>query len=149
MEQKMAEMMEEERAKMTYDQSVAFIRQYIATGKTQSQVAQELGISPGALSAFLSGTYKAPHTIIIRIEDLADINTQKNVAPTAPAFKDTSISRMVSQAIKYSHLQGKDISRIWGCRSRQNGGIQELSGEQFTGYRGDDLPYLCIYNRSK
>ena len=55
MEQKMAEMMEEERTKMTFDQSVAFIRQYIeSTGKTQSQVAQELGISPGALSSFLS-----------------------------------------------------------------------------------------------
>lgn len=114
MEQKMAEMMEEERTKMTFDQSVAFIRQYIeSAGKTQSQVAQELGISPGALSSFLSGTYKAPHTIIVRIEDLADINTQKNVAPTAPAFKETSISKMVSQAIRYSHLQGK-ISVVYG-----------------------------------
>lgn len=114
MEQKMAEMMEEERTKMTYDQAAEFIRQYIETaGKKQSQVAQELGISPGALSSFLSGTYKAPHTIIIRIEDLAAINTQKNVAPTAPAFKDTSISKTVSQAIRYSHLQGK-ISVVYG-----------------------------------
>ncbi|MCI8358087.1 MAG: AAA family ATPase [Lachnospiraceae bacterium] len=107
-------MMEEERTKMTYDQAAEFIRQYIETaGKKQSQVAQELGISPGALSSFLSGTYKAPHTIIIRIEDLAAINTQKNVAPTAPAFKDTSISKTVSQAIRYSHLQGK-ISVVYG-----------------------------------
>ena len=114
MEQKMAEMMEEERTKMTYDQAAEFIRQYIETaGKKQSQAAQELGISPGALSSFLSGTYKAPHTIIIRIEDLAAINTQKNVAPTAPAFKDTSISKTVSQAIRYSHLQGK-ISVVYG-----------------------------------
>lgn len=114
MEQKMAEMMEEERTKMTYDQAAEFIRQYIETaGKKQSQVAQELGISSGALSSFLSGTYKAPHTIIIRIEDLAAINTQKNVAPTAPAFKDTSISKTVSQAIRYSHLQGK-ISVVYG-----------------------------------
>ena len=114
MEQKMAEMMEEERTKMTYDQAAEFIRQYIETaGKKQSQVAQELGISPGALSSFLSGTYKAPHTIIIRIDDLAAIHTQKNVAPTAPAFKDTSISKTVSQAIRYSHLQGK-ISVVYG-----------------------------------
>lgn len=114
MEQKMMENIAEERGKMTYEESVAFIRAYIdAFEKKQSQVAQELGISPGALSAFLSGTYKAPHTIIVRIEELADINTQKNVAPTAPAYKDTTISRTVSQAIKYSHLQGK-ISVVYG-----------------------------------
>lgn len=114
MEQRVMNITEDEKTKMTYEESVLFIRHYIDTsGKKQSQVAQELGISAGALSAFLSGTYKAPHTIIVRIEDLADINIQKTVSPTAPAFKETSVSRVVSQAIKYSHLQGK-ISVVYG-----------------------------------
>lgn len=99
---------------MTYEDAVIFIKNYTdKTGKKQAQVAQELGISSGGLSAFLSGTYKTPHTIISRIENLADISTQKKVAPTPPEFRETSISRMVGQAIKYSHLQGK-ISVVYG-----------------------------------
>lgn len=113
MEQKMAEMAEEERAKMTYEQAAEFIRQYIGTGKTQSQAAQELGISPGALSSFLSGTYKAPHTIIVRIEDLANISVQKRVAPKRPEIQETGVFRSVTQAIRYSHIQGV-ISVVYG-----------------------------------
>ncbi len=104
----------EERVVMDLAQAVVFIKNYIdSTKKKQTQVAQELGISPGALSAFLSGTYKAPHTIITRIEDLASLNTQKKVAPRAPSYQETSVSRMVTNAIRYSHLQGK-ISVVYG-----------------------------------
>lgn len=104
----------EERVTMDLAQAVVFIKNYMdSTKKKQAQVAQELGISPGALSAFLSGTYKAPHTILTRIEDLASLNTQKKVAPKAPAYQETSVSRMVTNAIRYSHLQGK-ISVVYG-----------------------------------
>lgn len=106
--------MEQEKTTMTYEEAAIFIKNYIEkAGKKQAQVAQELGISAGALSAFLSGSYKTPHTIITKIENLADINIQKKVAPREPGFKETSISRMVSQAIRYSHLQGK-ISVVYG-----------------------------------
>lgn len=104
----------EQQKSMTQEEAVIFIKNYIdMTGKKQAQVAQELGVSAGALSAFLSGSYKTPHTIISRVEELADISTQKKVAPAAPEFKETNISRMVGQAIKYSHLQGK-ISVVYG-----------------------------------
>lgn len=106
--------MEQEKKTMTCEGAVIFIKNYIEkTEKKQAQVAQELGISAGALSAFLSGSYKAPHTIISKIENLADISTRKKAAPRAPKFKETNISRMVCQAIKYSHLQGK-ISVVYG-----------------------------------
>lgn len=104
----------EEKVPMTYEEAVAFIKKYIDTsGKTQSQVAQELGISAGGLSSFLGGNYKTPHTIIGRIEELASINVQKTVAPKAPEYKETGISKLVINSIRYSHLQGK-ISVVYG-----------------------------------
>lgn len=104
----------EEMAVMGYVEACNFIKQYInSTKKTQSQVAKELDISASALSGFLGGTYKAPHTIISKIGELAKISTQKKVAPKEPAFAETSISRDITNAIKYSHLQGK-ISVIYG-----------------------------------
>lgn len=99
---------------MTYEQAVLWIKDYIQkTGKSQSGVAQELGISPGALSGYIGGHYKAPHTITTKIEELAAINVQKKVAPKEPEFVETGISRQVTNAIRYSHLQGK-ISVVYG-----------------------------------
>ena len=99
---------------MGYVEACNFIKQYMrSTGKTQSQVARELDVSASALSGFLSGTYKTPHTIISKIEELASISTQKKVAPKEPEFIETSISRDVINAIRYSHLQGK-ISVVYG-----------------------------------
>lgn len=104
----------EEKTSMGYVEACSFIKQYMnSTKKTQSQVAKELDVSPSALSGFLSGTYKTPHTIISKIEELAEINTQKKVAPREPAYVETSISRDVTNAIKYSHLQGK-IAVVYG-----------------------------------
>ena len=104
----------EEKEVMGYVEACSFIKQYMnSTKKTQSQVAKELDISASALSGFLSGTYKTPHTITSKIEELAEISTQKKVAPKEPAFAETSISRDITNAIKYSHLQGK-ISVIYG-----------------------------------
>ena len=99
---------------LTYEQAVLWIKDYIQkTGKSQSGVAQELGISPGALSGYIGGHYKAPHTITTKIEELAAINVQKKVAPKEPEFVETGISRQVTNAIRYSHLQGK-ISVVYG-----------------------------------
>lgn len=103
-----------ERVQMGYVEACNFIKKYIeSTKKTQAQVARELDVSPSALSGFLSGTYKAPHTIISKIEELADISVQKKVTPKEPDYTETNISKSVINAIKYSHLQGK-ISVIYG-----------------------------------
>lgn len=106
--------MEERKEMMDFVAACNFIKKYMAsTGKTQSQVAKELDVSASALSGFLSGTYKTPHTIISKIEELASISTQKKIAPKEPEFIETSISRDVINAIRYSHLQGK-ISVVYG-----------------------------------
>lgn len=83
------------------------------SGKSQSEIAKELGISSGQLSAFISGTYKAPHTVVPKIEALLQRNESQKLAPKTPPFAETTVSRQVMDAIEYCHLQGK-IGVIYG-----------------------------------
>lgn len=83
------------------------------TGKPQSEIAKELGISAGQLSAFIGGTYKTPHTVVPKIEALLVKNESRRLAPKAPPFALTSVSKQVMDAIEYCHLQGK-IGVIYG-----------------------------------
>lgn len=84
-----------------------------ASGKSQSEIAKELGISPAQLSAFLGGTYKAPHTVVPKIEALLEQHESRKMAPKAPEYADTTVSKQVMDAIEYCHLQGK-IGVIYG-----------------------------------
>lgn len=96
-----------EKLKMDYVGACNFIKQYMqSTKKSQAQVAKELGISPPKLSGFLSGTYAAPHTVISAIEELAAIIEQKKAAPERPDYAETTVGRMVTNAIRYAHLMG-------------------------------------------
>lgn len=83
------------------------------TGKTQSKIAKEMGVSDGQLSGFLSGTYKAPHTIIPKVEQLLNIIDRKEVAPKEPGFQRTTVSGIVMDLIAYCHIQGK-IGVVYG-----------------------------------
>ncbi len=83
------------------------------TKKSQSEIAKELGISAGQLSAFIGGTYKTPHTLIPKIEALLAKNESRKLAPKAPPFALTNVSKRVMDAIEYCHLQGK-IGVIYG-----------------------------------
>lgn len=99
---------------LAYQQAREELRGYIdKSGKTQTAVGNELGISGGAISAFLSGKYKTPHTMIPKIQNLISMNAKKQVAPKAPDFASTSISRTVHNAVAYAHLRGV-ISVVYG-----------------------------------
>lgn len=99
---------------MTYKEAVeALVNYREESGKTQTAIATELGISSGAISAFLSGTYKAPHTIIPKVEALVKVKEKRKIAPKEPGFVETTISRTVMNAIAYCHLQGK-IAVVYG-----------------------------------
>lgn len=99
---------------LTEKQAIEFVKEYIKkTGKTQAAVAQELGISSGALSSFISGSYKTPHTIVPKVKNLMEINEKKKITLTDPPYVETSVSKMVKNAIKYSHIRGK-ISVVYG-----------------------------------
>ena len=99
---------------MSVEQAIDFLRSYIErTKKTQTAVAGELGISSGALSSFLAGNYKTPHTIVPKVKNLAEVSEKKKITLSDPPFVETSVSVMVENAIKYSHLRGR-ISVVYG-----------------------------------
>ncbi len=100
--------MNDEKKIMTEEEAIASILQYKeSTGKTQTIIAKELDISSGALSAFLAGTYKTPHTIVPKIVQLLNIAEQKEIAPVEPSFRETTVSKAVINTISYCHIQGK------------------------------------------
>lgn len=106
--------MEEEKIIMTEQEAMEALRKYITdTGKTQTAVAKELDVSTGMLSSFLKGTYKAPHTVIPKIQELLRMREKKKIAPRKPDYVETGISRTVLNAIKYSHIQGQ-VSVVYG-----------------------------------
>ncbi|MCX4341409.1 MAG: AAA family ATPase [Lachnospiraceae bacterium] len=97
-----------------YQGAIESLREYITkSGKTQTAVGTELGLSSGAVSAFLSGKYKTPHTIIPKVRALISMHEKKAVAPKAPDFAETSISRAIHNTIAYAHLRGV-ISVVYG-----------------------------------
>lgn len=103
-----------EQKELTVQEAVAYLHQYReTTGKTQTAIARELDISSGALSSFLAGSYKAPHTITPRVIELMALNEKKQVAPKEPDYVETTVSRTVTNAIKYAHIQGK-IAVVYG-----------------------------------
>ncbi len=105
---------EEQVTREEVEQAQGMLREYIsASGKTQTAVATEMGISSGALSSFLAGSYKTPHTIVPRVRSLVDMAEKKKVSLRDPGFVETSVSKMVENAIRYSHIRGK-ISVVYG-----------------------------------
>ncbi len=105
--------MEEEKS-MTYEEAIAALSAYRdETGKSQRVIARELGISDGLVSAFLSGSYKTPHTIIPKVEALVGQKKKRELLPKEPGFVETSVYHMVTEAIAYSHLRGR-LSVVYG-----------------------------------
>lgn len=99
---------------MSQEEAVRFLQAYKeGTKKTQAAVARELGISEGALSGFLKGSYKTPWTVCEKVAALQRVHEKKKVSPKEPGYVPTSISRTVINAIRYCHIQGK-ISVVYG-----------------------------------
>lgn len=106
--------MNDEVVHMSVDESIAAIQTYKKeTGKTQTIIAKELDVSPAMLSSFLAGTYKTPHTLVPKIEQLLNIAEKKEIAPVEPDFVKTTVSEMVINTISYCHIQGK-IAVVYG-----------------------------------
>ena len=107
----MNEVMEEQ---LDYQKAIEYLRDYIKSrGITQKEAGRELGVTDGVISGFLAGKYKTPHTMIPKVQALIQMNKKKAVAPKAPDFAPTSISRVVQNAIAYAHLRGV-ISVVYG-----------------------------------
>ncbi len=103
-----------ERLRFTVEEAIEKLREYKEkTGKSQAKIAREMGVSEGAVSAFLSGTYKSMDSIVPKVEQLLTITEKKEVAPREPGFKHTTVSDTVLNLIAYCHISGK-IGIVYG-----------------------------------
>lgn len=99
---------------MTEQEAIEALKKYMKdTGKKQIEVVKELDVSSSLLSSFLSGTYAAPHTVIPKIQELLRAKEKKKVVPRDPEYTETSISRIVLNAIEHSHTNHK-VAVVYG-----------------------------------
>lgn len=74
------------------------------TGKSQTGVAREIGISGAALSQYLSGKYPTPGSIEPKIEEFFNLKEKAANMTKAPDYVDTSISTETYNTIAYCHI---------------------------------------------
>lgn len=100
---------------ISYEEAREGLKAYLdKTGISQTALAKEMGYnSSGVISGFLSGTYKTPHAVIPKVEAFLNYKKEKSIAPVAPVFASTTITRSVMDTIKYCQLQGK-IGCVYG-----------------------------------
>ena len=102
-------MSEIRKAILTADEARAAILDYQAkSGKSQAEVAKELGYSPTAISRFKSGTYDGDHDSIVKaVEQLLKITAKREAAPKKPPYQATSTSIQVASLIEMCHGRGE------------------------------------------
>lgn len=107
--------MEERNENITITEQEArdFLIKYRDSGKSQTDIAKELGISAAMLSGFLSGKYEKTKTIRERVQALMEAHEKKKVAPKKPGYVMTSISKEVLNAIKHCKIN-KTVSIVYG-----------------------------------
>lgn len=99
--------MSEEQKNVSYEEAVQWAREYMRQkGISQAELGRKLSISSGAVSSYLSGKYPSPEKVTEKLAELMDMQEQKTLAPKAPEFVETTVTRMVKQAISYAHLRG-------------------------------------------
>lgn len=97
-----------------YQETIRELKEYMETsGKSQVEVAKEIGRTGGAVSGFLSGKYKTPHAMIPDIKALLELNRKKSVSPTEPEYAETGVCRRIVNSIAYAHVRGV-VSVIYG-----------------------------------
>lgn len=99
--------MSEEQKNVSYEEAVQWAREYMRQkGISQAELGRKLSISSGAVSSYLNGKYPSPETVTEKIAELMDMQEQKTLAPKAPEIVETTVTKMVKQAISYAHLRG-------------------------------------------
>ena len=74
------------------------------SGKSQTILAKEIGISGSALSQYLGGKYPTPGSIEPKIEEFFSLKEMSVTVTKAPGYVDTSISTEVYNTIAYCHV---------------------------------------------
>ena len=71
-----------------YQQAIDALKEYMSeSGKNQSQIGKELGLSSGLVSSFLGGKYTTPHTTIPKVMSYIEVNRKKKRQPQKLMWK--------------------------------------------------------------
>ena len=99
--------MNEDIKNVSYEEAVKWARDYMRQKNiSQAELSRKLNISPATVSGYLSGKYPNPGTITEKIAELIDVQAKRTVSPKAPEFTETTVTKIVKQAISYAHLRG-------------------------------------------
>lgn len=99
--------MNEDIKNVSYEEAVKWARDYMRQKNiSQAELSRKLSISSAAVSSYLNGKYPNPETVTEKIAELMDMQAQKTLAPRAPEYVETTVTKMVKQAISYAHLRG-------------------------------------------
>lgn len=93
------------------------VRQLLAAGVTQAQVARESGVSATSLSQLLKGTYPAdPGAMVEKLAAWLAARRERMAAslPQAAGFVETATSRRIEAALAYAQMAA-DVAVIYGA----------------------------------
>lgn len=68
-----------------------------SNGWTQEYVAEQIGISPEAVSMLESGQRKPSYDVLVKLEDLFQVNHRKLFAVAVPVAEETSGDSQANQ----------------------------------------------------
>ena len=74
------------------------------SGKSQTKVAQEMGVSIPMLNQYLNGKYPNPESIEVKAQEFFAIREMAATVSKAPDYVETSISQEAYKTIQYCHL---------------------------------------------
>lgn len=89
----------------------------VANGISRNAIGREAGISSGAVSAFLSGTYKADMLPLAQKLDAwltASLAREQAKLPAAPAWIETPTAQRIMTALSYAQM-ASDLACIYGA----------------------------------
>jgi DNA transposition AAA+ family ATPase len=91
------------------------LRQYLeAIGKSQSEIAKSIGMTPAVLTGFMKGTYKGDISgVAARLEDYLNLENQRMAAPKEPEFAMTKFASQVIAVADYAR-RNNDIGLVHG-----------------------------------
>lgn len=97
----------EKQEKIAYEEAIVWVKDYMSRKKlSQSAMAKVLDISAGGLSSYLSGKYPSHERITEKVLEVIELHQKKVLEPQAPNYAETTVTRLVIQAIGIAHMRG-------------------------------------------
>jgi DNA transposition AAA+ family ATPase len=99
------------------------------SGKSQTKVAQEIGVSAPMLNQYLSGKYPNPEAVESKAEEFFSLREKAAAIAKAPDYVPTSISQQVYDMISYGHINRCIVSIVGDAGIGKTKGAQKYAAD--------------------